>query len=128
VANRRETVAGEVMESFRLCPTCSAPRCQVGSDSENPCGRPATARHDGTLFACAEHSNALHEGERADNAHEAVCYLKRWLWIARERANETLEILIDETLDEALDLEERAVERLAEARRAAASVPEQKRE
>jgi hypothetical protein len=75
----QETIGCEVEESFRLCPTCSAPRCQVGSQGPNPCGRPAAVLRDAMIHAYEEHADVLHAIAGVDLANEAVFYLRRWL-------------------------------------------------
>jgi hypothetical protein len=43
----------------------------------------------------------MHTGEGEDMADEAVLYLKRWLWVARQNANRWLEIVLEDASLEA---------------------------
>ena len=73
----------------------------MGSNTGHPCPRPGTVRY-GLGSYCEEHIEVIHAGEGVDPAHEeAIYYLKRWLRIARDKANEFLEAQLSEVLGEA---------------------------
>jgi hypothetical protein len=97
---RSETIDGELEEAYRLCPNRCAPRRCIGFEAGQPCSRPGTMR-DGLGYYCEEHIGAIPVYVDADHAHEAIYYLKRWLQIARDRANEFLEMQLSEALSEA---------------------------
>jgi hypothetical protein len=92
---RSETVHDELEEAYRLCPNCYAPRRCMGSKTDHSCPRPGIVRY-GLGYNCKEHIEVLYEG--LGNLHEAVYYLRRWLYIARDRANTFLETQLSEAL------------------------------
>ena len=55
----------------------------------------------GLSYYCEEHIEIIYAGEGVDHAREAICYLKRWLRVARDRDNEFLEMQLSEALDKA---------------------------
>jgi hypothetical protein len=81
-----ETVDGELEEAYRLCPNCYTPRYCMGK-TDQPCLRPATVRY-GLGYYCKEHIETIHAGEGVDHTSEAIYYLRCWLRVARDRANE----------------------------------------
>ena len=97
---RSETVDGELEEAYRLCPGCYAPRRCMGSKTDHHCPRPGTVRY-GLGYYCKEHIEVIHTGEGVDHTHEAIYYLRCWLRIARDRANEFLEMQLSEALGKA---------------------------
>ena len=97
---RSETVDGELEEAYRLCPNCYAPRHCIGFKTGHPCSRPGTVRY-GLGYYCVEHIEIIYAGEGLNRTREAICYLRRWLRVARNRNNEFLEMQLSETLDEA---------------------------
>jgi len=94
---RSETVDGELEEVYRLCPNCYAPRRCMDSDTNYSCLRPGTVRY-GLGYYCKEHIEVIHTGEGVDHTREAIYYLRCWLRVARDRANEFLEIQLSEAL------------------------------
>ncbi len=96
-----ETLDGEFEAAYRLCPYCRhQPRPCVGLKSGHPCSRPATVRYR-LGYYCKEHTGVIHTYGDLDHAREAIYYLRQWLWIARDRANEFLETKLSEALGEA---------------------------
>ena len=55
----------------------------------------------GSHYYCEEHLEIIYAVERVDHTREAIYYLRRWLRIARDRANELLEMEISEALGKA---------------------------
>jgi len=55
----------------------------------------------GLGYYCEEHIEIIYAGEGVDPTREAICYLKRWLRVARDKGNEFLEIQFSEALSEA---------------------------
>ena len=97
---RSETVDGELEEAYRLCPNCYAPRYCMGK-TDQPCPRPGTLRY-GLGYYCKEHIEIANRlDEDVYHAYEEIHHLRRWLWIARDRANEFLEIQLLEALGKA---------------------------
>jgi hypothetical protein len=97
---RSETVDGKLEEAYRLCSSCYAPRHCLAFKTDQPCPHPSTVRY-GLGYYCQEHIEVIHAGGSADHTREAVYYLRRWLWIARDRANEFLEMQLSEALGKA---------------------------
>ena len=83
---RSETVDGELEEAYRLCLNCQAPRACVGSKTGLPSPRPATMRYRLDCY-CEGHIEAVNSSRSGDDAHQAIYYLSRCLWIARDRHN-----------------------------------------
>ncbi len=96
---RSETMEGELEEAYCLCPNCHAPRRCMGSNAGRPCPRPGTAHH-GLGYWCEEHMEVIHINEGVVHAHEAIHYLRQWLRIAHDRADEFLETRLSEALGE----------------------------
>jgi hypothetical protein len=94
---RAETLDGELEEAYRLCPNCCAPPRCMPSTTDHPCSRPDVVRY-GLDHYCKKHSEVSCESEGVENAYEALYYLRRWLWIARDKANELLEVQLSEAL------------------------------
>ena len=107
VPYRSETVDGELEEAYRLCPNCQAPRYCVSSRTCHPFPRPGTVCY-GLDHYRREHMEVVHFSESVEDAHQAIYYLRRWLWIARDRANRFLELKLSEALSEAETLLGRA--------------------
>jgi len=97
---RSQTLDGELEEAYRLCPNCYAPRYCMGSRTNHPCPRPGTVRY-GLDYYCKEHIEIIYAGEGVDHTREAIYYLRRWLRIARDRANKFLEAQLSEALGKA---------------------------
>jgi hypothetical protein len=97
---RSETLDGELEEAYRLCPNRCAPRYCTGFETDHPCPRPGTVRYE-LGYYCEEHIEIIYAGEGVDHTREAICYLKRWLRVARDRDNEFLEMQLSEALGEA---------------------------
>jgi len=97
---RSETLDGELEEAYRLCPNRCAPRHCISSKTGHPCPRPGTVRY-GLGYYCKEHIEVIYAVERVDHTREAIYYLRRWLRIARDRANEFLEMELSEALGKA---------------------------
>ena len=97
---RSETVDGELEEAYRLCPNCCSPRRCMGSETDHPCYRPGTVRY-GLGYYCKEHIEVIHTGEGEDHTREAIYYLRCWRRIARDKANEFLEMQLSEALGKA---------------------------
>ena len=79
----------------------TAPSYQAGRTSATPCDRLAKAHYNTMFGVCDEHADAIRTGEGEDMADEAVSYLKRWLWMARQKANHWLEVVLEDALLEA---------------------------
>ena len=95
-----ETVDGELEEAYRLCPNCYAPRYCMGK-ADQPCLRPGTVRY-GLGYYYKEHIGMVDRlGEDLDHAYEAIHYLRRWLRVAHDRADEFLEIQLLQALGKA---------------------------
>src|SRR5215212_11197100 len=90
---RSETVDGELEEAYRLCPKCTAPHRCMGSKASHPCTRPGVLRYR-LGYYCKEHIVLIHHCGDVDKSYDAICYLRRWLQIARDRENEFLEVQI----------------------------------
>ena len=95
-----ETLDGKLEEAYRLCPSCCASRCCVDFEDDHPCPRPGTVRN-GLGYYCEEHIGAIPIYGNVDHAHEAIYYLRRWLQIARDKANSFLEMQLSEALSDA---------------------------
>ena len=97
---RSETLDGELEEAYRLCPSCYAPHQCLGFKKDHPCPRPGTVRY-GLSYYCEEHIEIIYAGEGVGHTREASYYLRRWLRVARDRANELLEVQLSEALGKA---------------------------
>src|SRR5215218_1613161 len=98
---RSETVDGELEEAYRLCRGCYTPRyCCMGFKTDHPSSRPGTVRY-GLSYYCEEHIEIIYADEGVDHTREAIYYLRCWLRIARDRANELLEVQLSEALGKA---------------------------
>jgi len=98
---RSETVDGELEEAYRLCPGCYAPRrCMGFKIGGYPCPRPGTVRY-GLGYCCKEHLEVIHVVGNVHHTQEAIYYLRRWLRIARDKANGFLEVQLSEALGKA---------------------------
>ena len=84
---RSETVDGELEEAYRLCSNCCAPRRCMGFKPKHPCPHPGTMRYR-LGYYCKKQVEVIHADEEVNQSHEAMYYLRWWLWIARDRANE----------------------------------------
>ena len=103
---RSETVDGELEEAYRLCPSCYAPRYCMGFKTDHPCSRPGTARYGPGYYCeehidCEQHIEIIYAGVGRTPAREAIYYLRCWLRVAQDRANEFLEMQLSETLGKA---------------------------
>jgi len=72
----------------------------MGFKTGYPCSRPGAMRYS-LCYYCEEHIEIIYAGEGVDHTREAICYLKRWLRVARHRDNEFLEMQLSEALGEA---------------------------
>ena len=97
---RSETVDGELEEAYRLCRGCYTPRHCMGFKTDHPCSRPGTMRY-GLSYYCEEHIEIIYAGESVDHTREAIYYLRCWLRVARDRANEFLKMQLSEALSKA---------------------------
>ena len=97
---RSETVDGELEQAYRLCRSCYTPRRCIGFKTDQPCSRPGTIRY-GLGHYCEEHIEIIYAVEGVDHTREAIYYLRCWLRIARDRANELLEVQLSEALGKA---------------------------
>ena len=100
ISYRSETLDGELEEAYRLCPSCYAPHHCLGFKTDHPCPRPGTVRY-GLSYYCEEHIEIIYAVEGVDHTREAIYYLRRWLRIARDRANEKLKIQLSDALRKA---------------------------
>jgi len=114
---RSETVDGKLEEAYRLCPSCYAPRYCMGFKTDRRCSRPGTVRYglDYHCKDCKEHIEVIHVGGGLDHVREAIYYLRCWLQVARNRANEFLELHLSEALDKAETRLKRAERELDQA-------------
>jgi hypothetical protein len=69
----------------------------------------------GLGYYCEEHIEIIYAVEGVDHAREAICYLKRWRRVARDRDNEFLEMQLSEALGEAKTRLRRAERELDQA-------------
>ena len=111
---RSETIEGELEEAYRLCPGCYGPRHCTGFKTGHPCSRAGAMRY-GLGYYCEEHIEIIYAVEGVDHAREAICYLKRWRRVARDRDNEFLEMQLSEALGEAKTRLRRAERELDQA-------------
>jgi hypothetical protein len=72
----------------------------MGFKADHPCPRPGTVRNR-LGYYCEQHIGTIPIYGDVDHTHEAIYYLRRWLQIARDRANEFLEMQLSEALSEA---------------------------
>jgi hypothetical protein len=97
---RSETLDGEFEEAYHLCPGCYTPRCCMSSKSDHPCPRPDIVCH-GLGYYCKEHAEVIYADEEVDQVYEAFYFLRCWLQVAHDRANEFLKIQLAEALHKA---------------------------